>query len=306
MNGVLLVDKPIGPSSHRVVSQVRRQLAQKRVGHAGTLDPAASGLLVLGVGGGTRLLTFMVGLDKDYRATFRLGIGTDTDDAEGHAIARPGCPPDAPVAEALNGFRGRLQQRPASVSAVKVDGRRAYARVRAGEEVELPAREVTVSALQLLAVNPTRTQDGIPVVDLDVTMSVSSGTFVRSIARDLGTALGSAGHVTALRRTRVGPFDVDQAVALDEVTADHLLSLGEAAGDVLPTVTLDGPDAAAVLHGSRLPCERPEPTTVALLDPHGELVSVASCDEGRWRHHMVVPSPQQKVTADGQALGLAP
>lgn len=291
MNGVLLVDKPTGPSSHQVVARVRRELRERRVGHAGTLDPAASGLLVLGVGSGTRLLTFLVGLDKTYETTIRLGIATDTDDAEGDVIARPGCPPDAPVEEALRQFRGPLQQRPAAVSAVKVDGRRAYARVRAGEHVELPARDVTVHSLDLLTARTTTTPDGIPVVDLDVVMSVSSGTFVRAIARDLGAALGSAGHITALRRTSVGPFAVDQAVALDAVTAtSDLLSLGAVAAQVMPTVVLAGDDAAAVRHGARLPCEHPSPGPVALLDPDAALLSVASCSEGRWRHHMVVPS----------------
>ncbi|MFN8126104.1 MAG: tRNA pseudouridine(55) synthase TruB [Candidatus Nanopelagicales bacterium] len=287
MNGLLLVDKPAGPSSHQVVAGVRRTLACRKVGHAGTLDPAASGLLVLGVGPGTRLLTFLVGLDKDYRATIRLGQATDTDDAAGTVVSSVGCPVDADVEEAVSRLRGPLLQRPSSVSAIKVDGKRAYARVRSGESPDLPARPVTVDRFDVLS-RRSETVDGVSVVDLDVVVSVSSGTYVRALARDLGDMLGVGGHLTALRRTRVGPFDVRDAVV--DVTVDTpLLDLGAAAGMVLPTVTLDEVDARAVGNGARLPCVGAD-TPTALMDPTGRLVAVSVCRDGRWKHLFVVPS----------------
>ncbi|HZK04817.1 MAG TPA: tRNA pseudouridine(55) synthase TruB [Actinomycetaceae bacterium] len=220
-DGLLLIDKPGGLTSHDVVARARRALATKKVGHAGTLDPMATGLLVLGVGRATRLLTYIVGRDKVYEATIRLGQSTITDDAEGDLTGSAGAHDAALTGldDALAALTGTIRQVPSAVSAVKVGGRRAYARVRAGEEVDLPAREVTVHRLDLLDRRAATSQNGTPVVDLDVVVACSTGTYVRAIARDLGAALGTGGHLTSLRRTEVGPFDVADAVMLESLAS---------------------------------------------------------------------------------------
>lgn len=207
--GLLLVDKPIGPTSHDVVGRGRYVLGTKKVGHAGTLDPMASGLLILGVERGTKLLGHLALQDKTYLATIRLGESTSTEDAEGETIAEAdasGVTRDQVLA-AMAILTGDILQRPSSVSAIKVDGVRAYARVRAGEDVELPARPVTVSAFELLDIRPAGNR-----LDLVVRVDCSTGTYVRALARDLGEALGVGAHLTALRRTSIGPFRVGDAV----------------------------------------------------------------------------------------------
>ncbi|MGC5616190.1 tRNA pseudouridine(55) synthase TruB [Georgenia sp. Z1491] len=243
-DGVLLVDKPQGLTSHDVVARVRRMAATRKVGHAGTLDPMATGLLVLGVGRATRLLTYVVGADKTYVATVRLGVATTTDDAEGQAADAPGASFDVVqerLTEALGRLTGVISQVPSAVSAIKVDGKRAYARVRDGEEVELAAREVTVHELDVVGepraavVPPGEPGEGTSVVDVDVRVRCSSGTYVRAIARDLGAELGTGGHLTALRRTAVGPFDVDEGATLqamaDAIAEEIEEAPGEESGD---------------------------------------------------------------------------
>lgn len=270
-DGLLLVDKPAGISSHDVVAATRRLAATRKVGHAGTLDPMATGLLVLGVGRATRLLTYLVGADKDYEATLRLGQETLTEDAEGEITAGAGCrPEDLPAARlstALAGLTGEIMQVPSAVSAIKVGGVRSYARVRQGEAVELAARPVTISSLELRGQPRAATAaDGTAVVDLDLGVSCSSGTYVRAIARDLGAALGCGAHLTALRRTRVGPFDVGEAATLEALSAQveadaastrpgglRVLGLSEAARRCFPAVELTGAEAGAVSHGQALP-----------------------------------------------------
>lgn len=290
MNGVLLVDKPTGLSSQQVVAHVRRRVDARRVGHSGTLDPDASGLLVVGIGTGTRLLTFLVGLDKTYEATIRLGISTVTDDAGGAVLATPGCAADTAVAAALAGFTGPLMQRPSAVSAIKVQGRRAHRRVRSGESVELPARPVTVHHLELLGTTAGMT-GSLPIMDVRVRLSVSSGTYVRAIARDLGAALGTGGHLVALRRTAVGPFDIAGATSLDAVGPETaVLPLGVVAARVLPTDTVPAADLTAVRNGTRIPCVGGPRGPVALLSEAGDLLAVSECADGRWRHRYVVPS----------------
>ncbi|WP_232023290.1 tRNA pseudouridine(55) synthase TruB [Actinomyces viscosus] len=244
-DGVLLVDKPQGLTSHDVVGAARRLAATRKVGHAGTLDPMATGLLVLGIGRATRFLTYLVGADKTYEATIRLGIETTTEDAEGELVSAHGCRADDLPAdrlqEALAGLTGLIQQVPSAVSAVKVDGVRAYKRVRDGQEVELEARPVTVHELRITG-EPRQMSAGVvappsadltnvvgmvDVVDLDVVVSCSSGTYVRALARDLGRALGCGAHLTALRRTGVGPFDICEAstlTALSEQVQDDAAS----------------------------------------------------------------------------------
>lgn len=227
LDGLLLVDKAAGLTSHDVVGAVRALAATRKVGHAGTLDPLATGLLVLGVGRGTRFLTYLVGADKTYTATVRLGQETSTEDAEGEVTTARGClpPPDWPapgletaLRAALAALTGTVLQVPSAVSAIKVDGVRSYQRARQGQEVVLPARPVTIHALTLLGpLRPATAADGSPVVDLDLRVSCSSGTYVRALARDLGQALGTGGHLTALRRTQVGPFDLAEARSLEQL-----------------------------------------------------------------------------------------
>jgi tRNA pseudouridine55 synthase len=273
-SGLLVVDKPSGISSHGVVSRVRRLAGTRKVGHAGTLDPMATGVLVLGTNRATRLLHYLVGVDKSYAATVRLGVATTTDDADGEvvAVADASGLDEAGIRAATRPLTGVVEQVPSAVSAVKVDGRRAYARVRAGEAVTLQPRRVTVSALDVLAVRSSGDH-----VDVDVVVDCSSGTYVRALARDLGAALGVGGHLTALRRTRVGPFTLDDAHRLDDLEAPidaELIGLGEAAARFLPERILSQHEADHVRHGVA-----PSPSSiagpVALLDPQRDLVAVA-------------------------------
>jgi tRNA pseudouridine55 synthase len=258
-NGILLVDKPDGMTSHGVVSRVRRLAGTKKVGHAGTLDPMATGLLILGLGPSTRLLTWLVGADKEYLATIRLGSTTVTDDAEGDVIdsAAPGLVAAVTterIVEGVSVLTGDIEQVPSAVSAIKVDGVRSYAKVRAGEDVALAARPVTVSAFEILA-----ERRGDESIDLDVRVVCSSGTYIRALARDLGSALGIGGHLTALRRTRIGAFDVTEALTLDalaergEDTAatveEVLLRPAAAAARFLPVIALDDQQATDLGHG---------------------------------------------------------
>lgn len=224
LGGLLVVDKPGGMTSHDVVSRVRKLLRTKKVGHAGTLDPMATGVLVLGVERATKLLGLLTLTTKAYTATIRLGQATTTDDAEGEILAEApaGSVADVDIATAVAALTGDIRQVPATVSAIKVAGERAYARHRAGEEVRLAARAVTVSRFDVLA---RRDLLDNTLVDLDVVVECSSGTYVRALARDLGAALGVGGHLTALRRTRVGPFTLEHARTLDELAEDPALSL---------------------------------------------------------------------------------
>ncbi len=247
-SGLVVVDKPAGLTSHDVVGRLRRILRTRKVGHAGTLDPMATGVLVCGVERATKLLGHLALDTKAYTATIRLGAATTTDDAEGEVLATadPGGVTDAAVAAGIAALTGAIQQVPSSVSAIKVDGQRAYARVRAGEEVVLPARPVTVSAFDLLARRGA---------DLDVAVTCSSGTYVRALARDLGASLGVGGHLTALRRTRVGPFTLDHARTLEQLDADPALSLplDAAVAVAFPRRDLDDAAAVDVRHGRPLP-----------------------------------------------------
>ncbi len=249
-DGLLVVDKPAGWTSHDVVARARRALGTKKVGHAGTLDPMATGVLVLGVGRATRLLTYVVGADKEYLATIRLGQSTNSDDADGQVVASLGATAvdSQALARALAGLTGPIEQRPSAVSAIKVDGKRAYARVRAGEEVELAARPVTVHVFEVGEPRSTLAGDGTSVVDLDARVVCSSGTYVRALARDLGAALGTGGHLTALRRTRVGGYGIEMAVALPGAGTDE----GEVAVDVARSALLPMAEAARAVFETRL------------------------------------------------------
>lgn len=252
--GIAVVDKPQGWTSHQVVGRCRRIFGTRKVGHAGTLDPMATGVLLVGVNRATRLLGHLMLTQKEYTATIRLGVGTVTDDAEGETVSTPGCAgvPLEELRAAIATLTGDIRQVPTAVSAIKVDGRRAYARVRAGEEVALKARPVTVHEFILLGSTPGEAA-GVPVVDCDVRVRCSSGTYVRALARDLGARLGTAGHLTALRRTRVGPFGLDQAHPVSDTTTHlPLLDLATVARACFPVVAVDDVAAREVGHGRPL------------------------------------------------------
>lgn len=273
--GILLVDKPGGMTSHDVVARARRALGTRKIGHAGTLDPMATGLLVLGVEGATRLLTFIVGLDKTYEATIQLGVSTDTDDADGQAVSTTDASSlaSSAITAAVGPLTGTISQVPSTYSAIKVDGRRAYDLARAGQEVELKARQVTVSRFEVIDVR----RDG-GTVDLDVVVDCSSGTYIRSLARDLGESLGVGGHLTALRRTRIGPFGVAGAASVDTIAERPLTAPAEVAASVLGRFDVTAEEARDLRHGKRLAgaAERLPHDPAAAIDPAGSLVGVVS------------------------------
>lgn len=304
-DGLLVLDKPAGPTSHDIVSRCRWLCATRKVGHAGTLDPMATGVLLVGVGRATRLLTHLVGADKTYTATMRVGEGTTTEDAQGELTETPGVADrDAlvadpqPLRDACNALTGDIEQVPSAVSALKVDGKRAHAKVRDGEEFELAARPVTVHAFELLDARAARGTSGTEVLDLDVRVRVSSGTYVRALARDLGRSLGSAAHLTALRREAVGGFTLGAATPVEELVAAResgalpasmpVLSMGEVARRVLPIATVDAELAARVGNGQQVTL--PEAPAWARVDSTGRVLS----------------GPRPPLPADGRAALLGP
>lgn len=251
--GLVLLDKPEGWTSHDVVARLRRVANTRRVGHAGTLDPMATGLLVLGVESATKLLTFIVGADKTYEATIRLGASTITDDRESDFLSQATADEiskvtNASIRDAISTLTGNIEQVPSSVSAIKVDGVRAYAKVRGGDQVKLKARPVTVSRFDVIG-EPRRV-DGF--VDLDVLIDCSSGTYIRALARDLGAKLGVGGHLTALRRTRVGGYTIDQASKLPEAGDELAVISSYEAAQAFPTLELSEQDVIDLRHGKRL------------------------------------------------------
>lgn len=275
VTGILLVDKPEGPTSHGVVSVTRKALGTRKVGHAGTLDPMATGLLVLGVGTATRLLTFLVGADKTYIATIRLGSSTVTDDAQGDVvtIADEGMLAnisDADIREQVQNLTGTIEQRPSAVSAIKVDGKRAYDRVRAGDEVVLDARTVTVARFDVHAIRRAPT-----AIDVDVTVDCSSGTYIRALARDIGVALGCGGHLTALRRTRVGPFDVSDACLPDAIGESRLMAPARVAGELFPTWLMSDTETTDIGHGKKVAVTMPDAPLMAAVH-EGRLVAIVA------------------------------
>ncbi len=279
--GIVVVDKPPGWTSHQVVGRLRRILGVRKIGHAGTLDPMATGVLVAGVGRATRLLGYLMLTEKDYTATIRLGVATVTDDAEGETVDTPGAAgiTEDDVRAAVRAFVGEISQVPSAVSAIKVDGLRSYARVRAGEEVELDARRVTVHEF---TVSDFRSGEihGVPVLDLQARVRCSSGTYIRALARDLGAALGTAGHLTALRRTRVGNFGIEQAEVLDTTASEgavetvRLVSIDDVAAANFATVALSAEQATDVGFGRRLrQCELPA-SPAAMMDRDGRFLAL--------------------------------
>ena len=272
--GLVLIDKPTDWTSHDVVAKVRKAVGTKKVGHAGTLDPLATGLLVLGIESGTKLLTFLVGADKTYEATIRLGQATVSDDSQSETIFTASPEKlanlnEKAVLEQIAKLTGVISQTPSSVSAIKVDGKRAYDLVRAGETVELKKREVTVARFELLRFS--RVDD---FVDIAVAVDCSSGTYIRALARDLGAALEVGGHITALRRTRVGNFDVSQASTFEQLDNLKLIPLIDAARDLFPVLDLADSDVTDLVHGKRLLGRALAAGLVAGRSPKGELVAV--------------------------------
>ncbi len=274
-DGLLVIDKPGRLSSSDVVVRVRRLTGTRRVGHAGTLDPMATGVLVLGLGRATRLLGHLLLAQKEYDATIRLGAATTTDDADGERSGgadASGLQPAA-VVDATASLAGDLMQVPSAVSAVKVGGRRAYARVRAGEAVVLEPRAVRVERFEVRTVRPVP-----PYLDVDVSVTCSSGTYVRALARDLGEALGVGGHLTALRRTRVGPFRLAEAVRLELLAQDaRPLAMADVASRCFPSHVVAADAAADVRHGRPLRRTRlpdPDGGPVAIFDEAGSFLAL--------------------------------
>ena len=266
--GLVVVDKAPGMTSHDVVARVRRLAGTRKVGHAGTLDPMATGVLVLGVDRATRLLGHLMLTEKSYDATIRLGVATTTDDAEGEVVATcavDDVDPEAVRAE-LARFVGDIEQVPTAVSAIKVDGKRAYARVRDGEQVELKARPVTIHELVV---------HDVALPDVRISVRCSSGTYIRAIARDLGAALGVGGHLTALRRTAVGSFDLSLARTLEQLSEDFaVVPIADAARATFPGVDLDDEQAAHVRFGRALDLALPDDRPHAVFAPGGEFLAL--------------------------------
>ncbi|TDB71931.1 tRNA pseudouridine(55) synthase TruB [Micromonospora sp. KC723] len=288
-DGLIVVDKPGGMTSHDVVARVRRLARTRRVGHGGTLDPMATGVLVIGVGRATRLLTYVIGAGKSYTATVRLGQATVTDDAEGDVIAtsQAGQLTDAAVRDAFTPLTGEIDQVPSAVSAIKINGQRAYRRVREGESVELPARRVTVSRLDVRAIR----RDTPDVVDVDIDVTCSSGTYIRAIARDAGLALGVGGHLTALRRTAVGNFTLTEAATLAELEqrAPEVvnLPLDVAADRYFPRRDATAAEARTLSHGGPLDAAGVV-GPYAVFGPDGGLIAIVSERDGRARAEIVL------------------
>lgn len=300
VSGLLIVDKPQGITSHDVVSRTRRLAHTRRVGHAGTLDPMATGVLVLGINKATRLLTWITDHSKRYEAWVRFGVETTTEDAEGEVTTARGCEGlgNEEIEAVLSRFRGTISQVPSAVSAIKVNGKRAYARVRAGEDVKLEPREVEISLLEAQGQPRSHrveyVEEGksayVDCVDLNVVVECSAGTYIRALARDLGNALGCGAHLISLRRTRVGEFSIDCAhtlQSLDEAAALSggeatlpLTSLSEAAREMFPCLLLSEAEAGAFSHGQAPRREASE--VVCFVEEHfpgtqpGELGPIAA------------------------------
>jgi tRNA pseudouridine55 synthase len=272
--GLVLIDKPTSWTSHDVVAKVRKAVGTKKVGHAGTLDPLATGLLVLGIESGTKLLTFLVGADKTYEATIRLGQQTISDDSESGVIKSADPDEiakisDGDVAREIAKLTGVIMQTPSSVSAIKVDGKRAYDLVRAGEEVQLKSREVKIHSFEILSF--TRVSG---FLDLQVRVECSSGTYIRALARDLGNLLGVGGHITALRRTKVGHFDVTEANSIEELDGLRVTGLATAAKQLFPVIELTDSEVTDLVHGKRIPGKTEVTGIAAGLSKSGKLVAV--------------------------------
>jgi tRNA pseudouridine55 synthase len=290
VDGLIVVDKPAGMTSHDVVARIRRLARTRRVGHGGTLDPMATGVLIIGVNRATRLLTYVIGSEKSYTATIRLGESTVTDDAEGDVTATASVAgvTDEAIRAGLAVQVGEIDQVPSAVSAIKINGERAYKRVRDGETVEIPARRITVYRLDVLGI---RRPDDRDVVDVDIDVTCSSGTYIRAIARDLGASLQVGGHLTALRRTSVGGMALDAASTLEQLeerAPDVVgLPMSEAARRAFPQRTATEEETRVLRHGGPLsPAGIDGP--YAVFSPEGEVLAIVSERDGRARAEIVL------------------
>ena len=278
-SGIVIVDKPAGLTSHDVVHQLRKLYGTRKVGHAGTLDPMATGVLVIGINAATRLLGHLSGTTKEYQATIRLGASSTTDDCEGVLGER--CDTshidDAAIHVARESQLGTVMQVPSSVSAKRVDGKRAHALVRSGEHFDLEAAQVRIDSLEIQGINR---ESGW--IDIDVNVVCSSGTFIRAIARDLGSDLGVGGHLIQLRRTRVGPFTIENSVKLNELMesdnpSSRIIDMGKIAKQIWPHIVVSDSDRQKITYGQRLAvADLPEAPLLALLDGQGALIALAS------------------------------
>ena len=274
-DGLVVVDKPAGWTSHDVVARIRRLAGTRRVGHAGTLDPMATGVLVIGIGRGTRLLGHLALADKDYDATLRLGVTTTTEDAQGDVVEIRDAShvTDAALADAIASMVGDIEQVPSAVSAVKVDGERSYKRVRRGEDVQLAPRPVHVARFDVVA----RRGD-----DVDVQVTCSTGTYIRALARDVGAKLGVGAHLTALRRTRVGGFDLSQARTLEQLAEQlPVVPLADAVAAAFPRVDVSDDDATRLVFGQRVERGELPGETFGVFAPDGSVVALAERGDGR-------------------------
>jgi tRNA pseudouridine55 synthase len=267
MHGFALIDKAAGMTSHDVVAKARKVFGTKRVGHAGTLDPMATGVLVLGVGNATRLLQYVTDGTKRYEATIRLGQATHTDDREGEVILTTDASgiSEVQIREGIKKFIGNIAQKPSSVSAIKIDGKRAHERVRDGEVVDIPAREVNISEIDVLSITAVG-----EFIDVQVVVTCSAGTYIRAIARDLGDLLKVGGHLTSLRRTLVSPFDITECSELD---GNNLISVASGISRILPIRTIDFAEANEISFGRVIPASNKN-GAVAALDQSGEFVAL--------------------------------
>jgi tRNA pseudouridine55 synthase len=302
-SGLIIVDKPRGWTSHDVVARIRKLTGTKRVGHAGTLDPMATGVLVVGIEKATRLLGYLTLAEKEYTATIRLGQTTATDDADGEPIDHVPVNnlDEAELLRAVAALTGQISQVPPGVSAIKVGGQRSYRLARAGQVPELAARTVTVSEFIVAAIQPAG-----DMLDLDVRVTCSSGTYIRALARDLGAALGVGGHLTALRRSRVGPYLASHARTLEQLAAGlEVIPLAAAAAAAFPRRELTQQQARALAHGARLEPGGTGSAPVAAFAPDGSLVALIEDVDGQARSLAVfaVPTrgddPPEPPAADG-------
>lgn len=295
--GLVLIDKPQGWTSHDAVARTRKLANTRRVGHAGTLDPLATGLLVLGIGQATKLLTFIVGADKTYKTTIRLGASTISDDSESDFVNFADPEKIAQITAAqidleISKLRGKIAQVPSAVSAIKVDGKRAYAMVRAGEQVELKAREVVISRFDRVSEPRLVEHADHKFIDFDAVIDCSSGTYVRALARDLGELLGSGAHLIALRRTRIGQYRIDSAQTLDSAEPLKILPLAEAAAAIFPTVRLTAEEQRDILHGKRISAPSDCPELVAGVTEGQKLLAILEKKGSQLKSVVVFPEDQ--------------
>jgi len=273
IEGIVLVDKPAGPTSHDVVAKMRKLFDTRKVGHAGTLDPMATGMLVIGIGRATRLLGYFTAHDKEYLGTIRLGIVTTTDDAQGELVSQVGALhiTDSEILETVRDFRGPIMQQPSAVSAIKIDGKRAYARVRDGEEINIPSRSVMINDLEIVSINKI---PDLEVIDVKVRVVCSAGTYIRALARDIGTQLEVGGHLSELRRTRSGVFD--SMITLEALQENpEIIDLATAVKTGFQHIVLTDEQASKAVNGVRLSAPADlQSGHVGLISPDGRAIGL--------------------------------